>query len=442
MDRIFFYPGELLQDTDLLNMQKNAMLGMGAILEMLVGQNTVACGFTCSALGSGVVSGSAFAVSISRGFLTSYQEVDPNAFGSVGADVSRTIMKCGINLSAANIGLTNAAPTTAGQSVNYLISCAFSEVDEAAVVLPYVNASNPSVPWSGQSNSGTAQNTVRQQQVVFTSTPGSPATTGTQTTPAAPSGYFPLFVVTITNGQTAVSGGNISTSPLALIITNNLISNSPGLQTLLVYQGNTSFTVPHGVYNLKITAVGGGGGGGSTVATSSGQYSVGSGGNAGATGVRFLQSVLPGTVISWTVGAGGAAASNGGATIVYENGGEVLAAGGGGAGVTSIAAAPPFVTNPFFSGVASALYGAINMQGGCGSPGLAISTGANNAFGGHGGASSQGAGASGTGAGASGQNGNNATSIGSGGGGAAAAPSQSAVYTGGTGASGCVIIEY
>ena len=60
----------------------------------------------------------------------------------------------------------------------------------------------------------------RSQRVSFSVTGGTQAITGTQTTPSSPAGSVPLYTVTITNGQTSVSFGDISDAPGAPFITN------------------------------------------------------------------------------------------------------------------------------------------------------------------------------------------------------------------------------
>jgi len=443
MDRVIVYPGSLPQDTDVLSAYKDSMIAIGAVWEAIVGQQSVAVGFTCTALANTVVPGSAFAVQLSRGFLTSYQEVDATAYGSLGADASRNIMKCGINLSSTNIGLTNSAPSS-GQSINYLVSAGFSETDGTPIVLPYYNASNPSSPYAGPGNDGVAQNTVRAQTVVFQVTAGSAASTGSQTTPAAPSGYYPLFVVTVTNGQTAVAGGNISQSPLAPILPWNLRSKNPGLQGYVVQLTNSSFTVPAGITQMKITAIGGGGGGGSAAVTGSSTYAAGAGGNAGGSAVVFLTALVPGTVINWTIGAGGAGSTNsvsgtmGGTTSVYQSGTLIAQATGGGGGTSGSAQAAPSMTSPQIL-IGYGAVGTVQNYGGQGSPGFAISNTVDNLCGGGGGASILGAGAPST---TYANAGNYASTYGSGGGGACANANNVALLAGGAGAQGCVIIEY
>jgi hypothetical protein len=76
--------------------------------------------------------------------------------------------------------------------------------------LPYYNASNPTTAYSGPGGTGTAQNTKRAGQCVVSVKSGAAATTGTQTTPAPDAGCVGAWVVTVANGQTTITAGNIS----------------------------------------------------------------------------------------------------------------------------------------------------------------------------------------------------------------------------------------
>ncbi len=211
MDRDLIYPGQLGLVDNLLDAFKAAMIGLGAISEAVLGQATQVYGFAPTALSATTVQGSAFAISVDRGAIFSYQETDPSAYGVLGTD-STNIVKAGINLTATQLGITNAAPNTAGYSANYLVSAQFQETDTNQVALPFYNA--------GGSPNLQVENGTRVQRAVFQVTGGAAAPTGSQTTPAAPAGSVPLYVVTVTNGQTAVASGNIATAPGAPFITN------------------------------------------------------------------------------------------------------------------------------------------------------------------------------------------------------------------------------
>ena len=101
-----------------------------------------------------------------------------------------------------------------------------------------------------------------------------------------------------------------------------------GSQTITSGSGN--FTVPAGVYSIKVTLIGGGGG------TVSGNSAGGAGGGGGGISMATL-SVTPGQTISYSVGAAGSA---GAATAAGGNGGDttftgVTTATGGGGGSPS-----------------------------------------------------------------------------------------------------------
>lgn len=197
---------------------------------------------------------------------------------------------------------------------------------------------------------------------------------------------------------------------------------------VIVSTGN--FTVPAGVYMVRVRGVGGGGGGGGT-------SGAGGGGGGGGGGGAFdsLVAVTPGQVIAVTIGAGGAsggaasgAGGNGGAGGETSFGTLYTAAGGlGGAAAT---------TGGNSSGGApgQANGGYPNFSGGYGTDGQFF-TGGDNGFGGQGGSSIFGSG----GRGSNDTTGpSNAVALGSGGGGAYG----SAAVVGGYGAPGIVIIDY
>ena len=147
-------------------------------------------------------------VSVAAGEIYMLANLDGTAYSSLAADTTHQIMKQGIGLDAQL--LTLAAPGTAGQSINYLIEATFSETDTTPVVLPYYNASNPSVAYSGPANAGTTNNTKRQGLVTLQAKAGTAATTGSQSTPSPDSGYVGLAVVTVAYGASSVTNSNIS----------------------------------------------------------------------------------------------------------------------------------------------------------------------------------------------------------------------------------------
>lgn len=203
MDRQIVYPGSIPLETDLLNTNKYAMIGLAKLAAAMMGTTTYLRGLACTPS-----SPASMVVNVASGEIYSVQNVDNTAYSSLAADTSNTILKQGVVMSSTAFTLT--APTTAGQSINYLIQVTYSDTDSGAKVLPYYNAANPSVAYSGPNNSGTAQNTVRSGVCTVALKAGVAATTGTQTTPSVDTGYTAAWVITVAQGATTINAANIA----------------------------------------------------------------------------------------------------------------------------------------------------------------------------------------------------------------------------------------
>lgn len=205
MDRVIIYPGAIPLDSDLLKAQRNTMKAFGHLAEGVFGQSPVADGLECTA-----TSPPAMAVNVSGGMVTARVAIDGTAYGSLASDSNLTV-KMGTIDATTNFPLT--VPTSAGQSVKYLIQAAFDETDTDAVVLPYYNAAAPGSPYSGPANNGSSQNTRRATRVALEAKRGTPATTGSEAVPAVSTGYLPLWIVTVAYGQLTVTSANIIEHP-------------------------------------------------------------------------------------------------------------------------------------------------------------------------------------------------------------------------------------
>jgi hypothetical protein len=417
MDRNIVYPGSIPLDTDILGLNRSAMVGIAALSGAVLGASVVVDGLACTP-----ATPASMTVYVGPGSITQFAPLDANAYGSLAADTTDQIVKTGINLQATSFTLT--APVTSGQSVNYLIEAAFSESDTAPVVLPYVNAANPTQPYSGPDNSGTAQNTQRIQRVQLQLKPGAAAAAGTQTTPPVDSGWVGLYVITVNFGQVAVTAANIVVATGAPFINFKLPSLRPGFAAMQVFNASGNFTVPNGVSAVKVSMIGGGG--------AAGYHSTlpGAGGGAGGQASGIVGGLTAGQSIAVTVGEGGAAPAtpdngNNGGTSSF--GAYMLATGGsGGEGGTTVQFAMAG------GGGGAGVGGQINRGGSMGSDCIVVAS-----RGGDGGGPGNGRGASGP------QPGLSAVGHGGGGGGGGAATGSSPVgYPGGAGAAGVVIVEY
>jgi hypothetical protein len=417
MDRNIVYPGSIPLDTDILALNRNAMVGIGALTAAVLGGNVVADGLACTP-----TSPASLTVNIGPGSITQLSPLDANAYGSLAADVADQLVKTGINLQSTSFTL--APPANSGQSINYLIEAAFDEADASPVVLPYVNAANPSQPYSGPNNSGTAQNTQRIQRVQLQLKPGAAANAGTQVTPVVDAGWVGLYVITVNFGQTTITASEIVTIPGAPFVNFKLPSLRPGFSSMQVFTASGTFVVPNGVSMARVTVIGGGGAGGYHSTMPSG------GGGAGGEAVGII-GLTPGQSIAVAVGAGGAVPAspgNGGAGGASSFGALLSATGGsGGAGGTTT----QFAMAGGAGGAGTG--GQINRGGSYGSDSIVLAC-----RGGDGGGPGNGRASSGP------INGLNAIGYGGGGGGGGTTTTGSPPegFQGGNGAPGIVIVEY
>jgi subtilisin-like proprotein convertase family protein len=235
-----------------------------------------------------------------------------------------------------------------------------------------------------------------------------------------------------------------------ILIVSILLFQSSTAQTTTSFTGSGTFTVPAGVTNVTVECWGGGGAGGGCTALN---RSTGGGGAGGTYTKSTGVVVIPGLMISVTVGAGGTgnlgADGNPGGTSSF--GALVSAVGGNGGGVNG-------TTTPLNGPGASIASGIVTFNGGAGGTGTATSGSSGTSGGGGGGAGSTGnggsstgtaagtAGAGGGGAGAAGTvnsgDGTGATALSGGGSGGRNSTTGVQPRTGGAGFRGQVLITY
>jgi hypothetical protein len=155
MDRETIYSGQVPRTLDLLMAQQNTMVGIAKLAEAVFGTPTLVDGFTCTP-----TTPASLNVLLTGGAIYQVENLEATTWSAVAADTSHSIVKQGIMLDAATLGIT--PPGTVGYSQVYLIEVQYADSDTGSTVLPYYNASNPAAPYSGPGNAGTAQNTVRK----------------------------------------------------------------------------------------------------------------------------------------------------------------------------------------------------------------------------------------------------------------------------------------
>lgn len=203
MDRATVYTQEQGRSVDFLFAQRATMIGLAKLSQAAFGSGTVVRGLAVTPN-----SPAALNVLVGIGEIYAMTQVDATTWGALPADTTDVILKQGLNMAAQTV--STPAPTTSGYSINYLIEAQYQDQDNVPVVLPFYNSNNPQIPLNGQGGGGASLPTERQGVCVIQAKAGIAATTGTQTTPAVDAGWTALAVVTVANGQSTVTSGNIS----------------------------------------------------------------------------------------------------------------------------------------------------------------------------------------------------------------------------------------
>lgn len=358
MDRTLVYPGSIPLDTDILAVNRNAMIAIGCLARAVLGDDPIVDGLACMPTVPASMS-----VTVGAGSITQLASVDPLAYGSLAANTASPLVKMGVNLTPATFPLT--APTTSGFVCNYLVQASFQEADTVPVVLPYYNAANPAQPYSGPSNSGLPQNTLRTQRVQLQVKSGVPAAAGSQTTPAVDNGWVGLYVISVAYGQTAIAADSIVTLPTAPFLSWKLPLLHPGFGSgVRAFSSSGTFTVPAGVRQVEVELWGGGSG-----SFASGTGRAAGGGSGGGYARKRVSGLTPGEVVTVTVGGGGAAGLVSGALPsaggTSQFGGYVSATGGS-LNYLASAAVPHYGATPPGVGVG----GDVNLSGSAGQAGM------------------------------------------------------------------------
>ncbi len=216
MERVITYPFQIPLETDVMNANKNAMVGLSKLAVAILGAGISVSGLACTA-------GTGLNVSVDAGEIYTNAATDSTSYSSLGTD-SHQILKQGISLDP--VSLACPAPTTLGQSINYLIQAKCQDVDTNPLVPLFYNSANPTVPFTGMGGNGLSQYLTRSGKCVIQVKAGIAASTGTQTTPSADAGFTGLWVVAVDYGDTSITNPIVKAAN-APFINSSLLGNAP-----------------------------------------------------------------------------------------------------------------------------------------------------------------------------------------------------------------------
>jgi microcystin-dependent protein len=220
MNRVIVYPGQIPLETDVLQGEKNALIGMSKIAAAILGTGTLLNGLACAA-----TSPASMSVDVGAGEIFALKNIDDTAYSTLAADTTHQILKTGIALDKTTLACP--APATVGNSINYLVQIAYSDVDDNPIALPYYNSTNPAQAYVGPNGSGVAQNTTRNGVCVVSIKTGVSAPTGSQVTPSPDPSNVGAWVISVAQGATTITAGNIAQYPGAPFITTTLTNLAP-----------------------------------------------------------------------------------------------------------------------------------------------------------------------------------------------------------------------
>lgn len=205
MDRRTVYRGEVPYEADFLGAQQFAYEALGLFIQDVIGSAIAVAGLACIA-----TSPASLNVKVGPGRIYKLLALEATDWGKLlgngGLDADTVtdhqIMKQGLHRDTEQFAIT--PPGTAGQSQCYLIQAQFVEADDAGQDAQFYNVSSPSSPITNNVSPN------RRDKCVLSLKAGTAATTGSQTAPAADAGWTPVWVVTVANGATTITGGNIA----------------------------------------------------------------------------------------------------------------------------------------------------------------------------------------------------------------------------------------
>lgn len=205
MDRRKVYRSQLPYEIDVLASQQFAYEALGLAMLDILGSATIAGGFACAP-----TSPASLSVKVGPGRLYLLSVMDTAALGQIGgigglaADTNsdHSIIKQGILRDTQTFTIT--PPGTAGQSQVFLVQAQFLEADDAVTPTQFYDTDAPSSPIS------TPVSPYRRDKAVVTVKAGTAATTGTQTQPAPDAGNVALWAITVANGASTITAGNIA----------------------------------------------------------------------------------------------------------------------------------------------------------------------------------------------------------------------------------------
>ena len=232
MNRTIFWDQNQSRTFDYVEGDHDVLYALAYAMQDLLGStSTVVSGFAATATSPATLS-----FTLAAGRIYQLADADATAIGAIPQDTTQIFQQG----ATASQTITLTPPGTAGQSQWNLVEAQFSQVDSIRPndpnggLLYFYNSANPSQPFQGPNNDGQTTNTLRSGVVVVQVVQGSPAATGSEVPPNPTSGWVPLYLVDLSNGQTQITQGEILAAGPS--VGTNVPSNYPSIPTFELLQ--------------------------------------------------------------------------------------------------------------------------------------------------------------------------------------------------------------
>jgi hypothetical protein len=242
MDRMILSNNEQINASDMGNTNTFAMIGIAKLAAAVLGGNTLINDLMCipdSPLSLNVV--------LQQGEIYEMDEIDDTPFGALPVNTNQ-ILKTGISFSPQTIAIT--PPSSAGNSINYLIEVQIEDNDNTPENRPFFGSSPALV------------DTIRSCLINVVLKAGVPAPTGTQVTPTPDAGFIGAWVITVANGQTTITSGDISVYNTNNFINETLIqkisqatADTRYAQIGILQSGNYIYGIDSGTTNAIVASI-------------------------------------------------------------------------------------------------------------------------------------------------------------------------------------------
>lgn len=258
MNRTIFWDQNQSRTFDYVEGDHDVLYALAYAMQDLLGStSTVVSGFAATAASPATLS-----FTLAAGRIYQLAEADATAIGAIPQDTTQIFQQG----ATASQTITLTPPGTAGQSQWNLVEAQFSQVDSIRPndpnggLLYFYNSANPSQPFQGPNNDGQTTNTLRSGVVVVQVVQGSPAATGSEVPPNPTSGWVPLYLVDLSNGQTQITQGEILAAGPS--VGTNVPSNYPSIPTFKLLQqsqiqnGSLAATFAPATTGVEVAALG------------------------------------------------------------------------------------------------------------------------------------------------------------------------------------------